>query len=85
MRDPEFYRHMISKRAAVKALVDINKALNNSRHPHFYTYESGKAGEFDRAVYNMADEVERLVKEVKEYRQLKEALRVSLSTPWSKL
>jgi len=64
MRNPEFYRHMISKRAAVKALEEINKALNKVVNPEFWSYESGKAGEYDASVYSMAREISRLVQEV---------------------
>jgi len=74
MTNSEFYRHMISKRVAVKALVDINKTLYEERSPYFYGYESGRAGEFDRSVCNMALTIRRLMEEVKEYRALKKAL-----------
>lgn len=73
MRNELFYRHMISKRAAVKALTDINKALHGD-HVSFWGYERCSEGEYDRSVYAMADDIKRLVEEVKEYRALKKAL-----------
>jgi len=84
MRDPQFNRHMISKRVAVKALEEINKALEDRNHSYFWGYNCGDAGEYDNAVYSMAREIQSLVKEVKEYRALKEVLRIALSTPWNK-
>lgn len=79
MRDPEFYRHMISKRVAVAALVQINKALGQSGSNYFWGYENGSPGEYDSAVYSMADEVRVLKEEVEEYRELKKALKNVLS------
>lgn len=73
MHNELFYRHMISKRAAVKALVEINKALHGN-HVSFWGYERANEGEYDRSVYAMADDIKRLVREVEEYRELKKAL-----------
>jgi hypothetical protein len=78
MRDPEFYRHMISKRAAVKALTEINSALRDDAGAYFYGYDRGFAREYDSAVYAMAEDIRRLVSEVKEYRKLKAALAAAL-------
>ena len=74
MRDQEFHRHMISHRAAVKVLEEINKALRNDDMTYFWGYSRGEAGEYDQSVYAMAREVQRLRAEVDEYRRLKAAL-----------
>lgn len=73
MHNELFYRHMISKRAAVKTLVEINKALHGN-NVSFWGYERANEGEYDRSVYAMADDIKRLVQEVEEYRELKKAL-----------
>lgn len=73
MRNEVYHRHMISKRAAVKALTEINKALHGD-YVYFWGYERCAEGEYDRSVYAMADDIKRLVKEVEEYRELKKAL-----------
>lgn len=78
MRDPEFYRFMISKRAAVKALVDINKALRREDQCYFWDTDGISPGSYDRAVYAMDEDIRRMKVEVEEYRKLKEALKVSL-------
>lgn len=78
MRDKPFYRFVISHRAAVKALEDINCALTGSERPNFYGYsytDYKEIGGYDPSVRNMAEEIKFLVKEVKEYRKLKEALK----------
>jgi hypothetical protein len=75
MRDLEFYRHMISKRAAVKALVNINKALSDIDHCYLWGYVNGSSGEYDKAIYAMADNIRKLKAEVEEYRKLKSALK----------
>lgn len=73
MRDSEFYRFMISKRVAIKALVEINKALNNN-HCYFYNTDGISEGSYDSAVYSMASNIKDLVNEIKEYRELKRIL-----------
>lgn len=78
MRDKQFYRIVISHRAAIKALEDINCALTDSERPNFYGYgycDYKEIGGYDPSVRNMADDIKALVKEVKEYRKLKEALK----------
>ncbi len=76
MRNPEFYRHSISKRAAVDIIVKINKALSQFDSVHFYGYQAGnQAGQYDSAAYAMVSEIQRLKQEVEEYRKLKAALR----------
>ena len=78
MRDKEFYRHMISKRVAVKALAEINKALSDNDFCYFWGYENGSSGEYDVSVRSMVVEIKRLKEEVEEYRKLKKTLSVAL-------
>ena len=72
--DWKFYRNMVSHRAAVRVLVELNKLLSSEDHPYFYGYYRGEKGEYDRAAYNMLDTVRELKQEVAEYRKLKAAL-----------
>jgi len=77
MRDKSFYRIVISHRAAVKALEEINCALTGNERPNFYGYgyaDYKEIGGYDPSIRNMADDIRSLVKEVEEYRKLKEAL-----------
>ena len=81
MRDKTFYRIVISHRAAVKALEDISCAFTGEERPNFYTYgyDYKEKGSHDVSVRNLADQVKSLVKEIQEYRKLKEALKLILS------
>jgi hypothetical protein len=65
---------MISKRAAVQALCEINEALRGKDSPYFYGYVDGSAGEYDGSVYSMTRDIKDLKREVEEYRALKRAL-----------
>jgi hypothetical protein len=83
MRDSVFYRKVISHRAAVKALEDISCAFTGERRPEFYGYgpDSHKEiGGYDPSVRMLAEQVRKLVEEIKEYRKLKEALKPILNT-----
>lgn len=71
LRDKPYYRHMISKRAAVDSLIKIAEALDDDNYCYFMDYGFGN---FDRAVYNLADNVRRLKEQADEYYKLKEAL-----------
>ncbi len=79
MSDLKFYRFMISKRAAVMALTEINKALHESDMCYFWHTDGVSIGSYDRSVYSMAADIKSLVNEVKEYRALKKALKPLLS------
>ena len=76
MRDKPFHRHMISKRTAVTAIDAIANELYEYGTAHFYGYYNGSPGEYDGAIHNMVSDIKHLKAEVKEYRKLKEALRV---------
>ena len=78
MRDSEFYRYMISKRAAVKALEEINKALRGEKECYLWDTNGINPGSYDQAIYSMADDIRRLKAEVDEYRKLKIALKTIL-------
>ena len=78
MRNKPFYRMVISHRAAVTALEDIYCSLHGTDRPYFYGYDHGdykEIGGYDPSIRNMADDIRRLVAEVKEYRALKAALK----------
>lgn len=83
MRDKPFHRIVISHRAAVKALEDISCAFTGEERPTFYGYgysDYKEKGGYDPSVRDLAEQVKSLVKEVKEYRALKEALKPILGT-----
>jgi len=78
MRNEVYHRLTISHRAAVKALEDINCAITGREKPDFYGYgyqNYKEIGYYDPSVRNMAEIVKGLVKEVAEYRKLKDALK----------
>lgn len=81
MRDKEFHRIAISHRTAVKALEDIRCAFTGESRPDFYGYGHSykEVGYYDPSVRNLAEQVNNLVKEVQEYRKLKEALKPILN------
>lgn len=83
MRDPVFYRKVISHRAAVKALIDISCAFTGEKIANFYGYDYDAhktVGGYDPSVRMLAEQVTDLVREVKEYRKLKEALKPILNS-----
>lgn len=72
MNNKQYNRCNITHRAAVRALENINKAISGTDYTDFWfdSYDN-----YDVCINVMANKVARLVAEVKEYRQLKEALR----------
>jgi hypothetical protein len=74
MTDGQHYRHSISKRVAVDAVVRINAELSRNNSAYFSGYDGNKAGQYDDSVRNMVFEIQRMRAEVEEYRALKKAL-----------